>query len=215
MIAKNNDRNVWLAAGLSLLVATIAVVVWGQDHQWQIVGLSPYSLFPLFGLLAFSILWSQYIVIAASKLFNWETDLSVYFQITGWAVLLAIILHPGILVYQLWHDGFGLPPESYLQHFVAPNLAWAALFGTISWFVFLSYELHRWLSKKSWWKYVGYACELAMAAIFIHGLTLGDELQHGWFRFVWLIYGMLLLVALIYIHWGKKLSKTRARSSVD
>lgn len=207
MVAKINDQNLWLAGGLSLLVAVVAMVAWGQDHHWQLVGLSPYGLFPLFGLLAFSILWSQYITIFLSKLFSWKTDLKAYFVVTGWAVLLAIILHPSILVYQLWHDGFGLPPESYLQHFVAPGLAWAALLGTVSFFIFLAYELHRWFDKKSWWKYVNYACELAIIAIFIHGLMLGDQLQHGWFRVVWIIYGIVLVVALIYTHWGP----TRAR----
>lgn len=203
--------SVLLASSLSLLVSAVAVFVWGQSNNWQIIGMSPYRLFPVFGLLAFSILWSQYMVIFMTKIGWLMGHLKNYFEITGFFVLLCILLHPSILIFQLWHDGFGLPPQSYLQHFIAPGLEWAALLGTLSLLTFLSYELRRWFDKKRWWRFVGYACDVAMLAIFVHGLTLGDQLQGGWFRTVWLIYGVLLAVALIYIHGGDSALVRRAR----
>lgn len=118
-------------------------------------------------------------------------------------VLVAILLHPGLLIWQLWRDGFGLPPGSYLRNYVAPNMAWVALLGTISLLVFLSYELRRIFATKRWWRFVQYASDIAMLAVFYHGLRLGSNLQRGWFKWLWLAYGLTLALALIYIYTTK------------
>jgi hypothetical protein len=39
-----------------------------------------------------------------------------------------------------------------------------------------------------------------MVMIFIHSLQLGSQLQTGWFRVLWYIYGITLVVALVYIY---------------
>jgi len=119
-----------------------------------------------------------------------------YFRYTGYVVLAAIVFHPGILIYQLFHDGYGLPPGSY-SHFLAPGIEWLALLGTASLFAFLAFELHRWFGQRSWWKYVITAGDVAMVAIFYHGLRLGSQLQGGWFRAVWWLYGITLVAALV------------------
>lgn len=126
-------------------------------------------------------------------------NLQQYFSITGWAFLLAIFLHPGLLIWQLWRDGFGLPPESYLRNYIAPGLEWAALLGSISFLIFIAYELQRWYSDRSWWKYMTYLADLATLLIFIHSVKLGGTVQNGWFQIVWIIYGVTLLLALGYL----------------
>lgn len=178
----------------------LAVLGWGTVYRWQLTPISAYTFFPLFGLIAFSILWSQYIVLAITKVLGIHAkELGQYFSITGWIFLLAIFLHPGLLVWQLWRDGFGLPPESYLRHYVAPGLEWAALLGSVSFLIFLAYELHRWYGDRSWWKYMTYLTDVAALAIFIHSFKLGTSVQGGWFRGVWIVYGVTLLVGLVYI----------------
>ncbi|MGC1176469.1 MAG: hypothetical protein WA843_00200, partial [Candidatus Saccharimonadales bacterium] len=47
----------WL---LSLTVAIVALVAWGRDYNWHFLPLNSYQLFPLFGLLAYSLMWSHY-----------------------------------------------------------------------------------------------------------------------------------------------------------
>jgi len=139
-------------------------------------------------------------VLTTAKLAKITTkNITNYFNVTGWIFLAAIFLHPGLLVWQLWRDGFGLPPESYLKHYIAPGLEWAALLGTLSFLIFLSYELRRWYSGKSWWRFVVYASDIAAVAIFIHSLKLGTTLQTGWFRAVWISYGVMLIIALMYL----------------
>jgi|SRR3989344_9084473 len=193
-----------IAGFISAFVALLAVVVWGQGVRWNFNDLSTYRIFPLFGLLAFSLMLSMYAVGFLRRRFKIEvTELGNYYKILSIVILTAILAHPGLLWWQLWRDGFGLPPESYLQHYVAPPLKWVAILGTVSWFVFLAYEFRFRYKDRKWWRYFEYAGDAAMVAIFYHGLRLGGNLQHGWFRWVWYFYGVVLLLVLIDIYTRK------------
>lgn len=186
---------------ISTSVAAIAFIAWASQMNWKFNSLSTYSLFPLLGLLAFSLMWSHYIVsVIRRKLGFKKESLQNYVEITSLIVLLLILLHPGLLIWQLWRDGFGLPPGSYLENYVAPGLKWVVVLGTLSLVAFLAYELRRWFSEKSWWRYVSYVGDVAMLGIFYHGLRLGSTLQSGWYNTVWMLYGITLVGALIYIH---------------
>lgn len=181
------------------VVCAVSIAAWGAMNQWQFDRLTAYTVFPLLGLMAFSILWSQYVVLAIAKYTDTQDRLGRYFSTTGWIFLLAIFLHPGLLVWRLWHDGFGLPPESYLRHYVAPGLEWAALLGSVSFLIFLAYELRRWYADKAWWKYIVYATDVAALAIFVHSINLGATVQSGWFRAIWIFYGVTLVACLVYL----------------
>ncbi len=189
---------------LSTIAGLLALLAWGQGVHWKVWHISTFRLFPLFGLLAFSLMWSHYIVSAVRQYLGIDKKyLHTYIEVTSLLVLAAIFAHPGLLEWQLWRDGFGLPPGSVLQHYVAPSLRLSAVLGMVSLLVFLAYELRRWYSDRSWWQYVGYATDIAMIAIFIHSLKLGTTLQHGWLRAVWYSYGVTLLAALSYIYYRK------------
>jgi hypothetical protein len=179
---------------LSLAVAAAALVSWGHDYGWHFWPMDAYVLFPLFGLLAYSIMWSHYANSSLRQVLHLDKKaLKSYFEITSFAVLLFICLHPGLLIYQRFRDGAGLPPGSY-ESYVAPSLKWITLLGSVSLLVFLAYELRRWYRDRSWWKYVVTAGDLAMLAIFYHGLKLGTDLSRGhWFRALWWFYGLSLL----------------------
>jgi len=193
-----------VAWGLSAVVTVAAITVWVQHQLHHSSELSTYSLFPLFGLLAFSLMWSHYIASVMRQYFKVDRSaLHTYFEVTSTIVLVALLLHPGLLIWQLWRDGLGLPPGSYLEY-VGKSMQIFVIMGTISWFAFLSYELRRKFSKRSWWRFVGYASDIAMILIFIHALNLGHHLQEGWFKMLWYFYGATLLGALIYIHSQKR-----------
>jgi hypothetical protein len=200
--ARNLNLMAWF---LSAAVAILAFVAWGQRVAWQLTQISTYELFPLFGLLAFSLMWSHYIASAWRTYSNAPKGaLHAYFEVTSLAVLVFILLHPVLLIWQLWRDGFGLPPGSY-KAYVGPALVWVVLLGTISWLVFLAYEFHRKYGDQDWWRYVQYASDVAMFAIFYHSLRLGSNLQQGWFRYVWLFYGLTLAGTLVYQYWPRKI----------
>jgi len=187
---------------LSGLVSLLALIVWGSSFGWQFSGFSTYQLFPIFGLLAFSVMWSHYVMGLVHRLFFGKTELAGYFRWTGYFVLLCIVAHPGLLIYQRFRDGFGLPPGSY-ETYVAPSVAWVTLLGSVCLLIFLAFELHRWFGKRSWWKYVVYAGDLAMLGIFYHSLRLGSQTHGGWYRIVWWVYGVSLIAVLLYNYAGK------------
>jgi hypothetical protein len=186
-----------IAWSLGLLVSALSIIAWGDDFGWHFFPLNAYMLFPVLGLIAYGLMWSHYMTGTLRSL--WHLDKSVlanYFRITGWAVLILICLHPGLLIYQRFRDGFGLPPGSY-ESYVAPGLGWVTLLGSVSLLVFLAYEFWRVYADRSWWHYVKEAGDLAMVAIFYHGLRLGVDVNHGWFKWVWWFYGVTLIAVLI------------------
>lgn len=183
----------WILSGL---VGLLAIYDWGHSFDWQFGAINAYQFFPVLGLLAFSLLWSQYAVGALTPYLLKAADLTGYYRYTGYLVLLAVVLHPGILIYARFRDGFGLPPGSY-ESFVAPGMGWITLLGTVSLLIFLAFELHRWLGTRSWWRYVVSAGDVAMLLIFYHSLRLGSQLQGGWFRALWWFYGLSLFAILV------------------
>jgi general stress protein CsbA len=187
---------------LALIVAAAAVVTWGQTYQWHLLPINNYVLFPLFGLLAFSIMWSHYVAGAVRELLKLDTSaLKSYFEGTSFVVLALICLHPGVLIYQRFRDGFGLPPHSY-ETYVAPGLGWVTLLGTLSLGIFLAYEFRRKYGRRPWWHHMQELTDVAMLAIFYHALRLGHQIV-GWFRVVWWFYGIVLVVILIRTYAGK------------
>lgn len=189
--------------GLSALVSLLAVAAW-SDQRLNGARLSLYDWFPLFGLLAFSLMWTHYIAgsirrhLGVNKKVNKQ-----YLKITSILVLALILMHPLMLNIQLIRDGFGTPPSSY-EAVYPESLRGVISLGMIGLLIFLAFEAKRWLSGKSWWRFLDYAQVLAMVIIFYHGLTLGAELAGGWFRFVWYIYGLSLLLSVGYNYWHDK-----------
>lgn len=192
-----------VAWGLATTASILAIVAWGSDYGWTLLPFNSYRWFPLFGLMAFSLMWTHYAVGALMTLFGWQrAELAQFYSLTGWKVLILLLLHPGLLIYQLFRDGLGLPPGSYWSY-VGPGLGWVALLGTVSLLVFLAYELRRLYGQRAWWTYVARAGDVAMLAIFYHGLRLGGQI-HGWFRFVWWFYGLTLVLILAHGWWRRR-----------
>jgi hypothetical protein len=186
------------ASSLSGFVSLLAILAWGSSYQWSFWPLSTYQLFPLLGLLAFSIMWSHYMVGALKTKWSLKDDvLAGFYRWTGYIVLILICLHPGLLIYQRYRDGYGLPPGSY-ESYVASGLGWITILGTASLLVFLAFELHRFFGKYRWWHFVVDASDFAMLAIVYHALRLGSSFQEGWYHAVWIFYFISLVGVLSY-----------------
>lgn len=197
------------AWGLSAIVVMVAAYAWGSSYFWQFSGLSTYQIFPLLGLTAFSLMWAHYIAATVRQYFGLEkTVLKNYFEVTSAVVLTAIVLHPGLLAWQLWADGQGLPPGSELEY-VIPSARWAILFGFTALGVFLLYEFRRKFETKKWWVLVQLASDVAMVMIFFHALKLGGALQLDWFRTIWYFYGLTLAGVLGCMYFQKYVSGTK------
>jgi len=192
---QSSSNLIYLPWLLTIVVTILAILVWGNSYRWQLSHASSYQFFPLLGLIGFSIMWSHYMAGFMRDTFLRRANLRLYFTYTGYIVLCMIVLHPGILIYQRFRDGYGLPPRSY-ESYVAPGMGWLTLLGSVSLLIFLAFELHRFYRTKNWWKYVTYLGDIAMIAVFYHGLRLGTQLQSGWYRWVWLFFGITLLLRI-------------------
>lgn len=199
MKAKHLLAVAWVTSVFGVVAGLVA---WGQAYDWQFF-MSNYILFPLLGLVAFSLMWSHYITAALRLYAGLDRNVTAkYFEITSVVVLAAILLHPGLLAYQLWADGSGLPPGSTLNYLPESKDIYI-LMGITSLCLFLAFELRRWFEGRGWWKYVQYLTDIAMIMIYIHAIQIGGQLQEGWFRGVWYFYGLSLLISLGYIYYKK------------
>lgn len=194
-----------------LVVVTVALAVmvwWGERMSGG--KLTMYNFFPLLGIVAFSIMWTHYISGSIRRKLGVEAkENKTYLTYSSWIVLALILLHPGLLIYQLNRDGFGLPPKSYLTVYAEPAMKIAIGFGTISLLIFLAFEFKKKFEKKSWWKFIEYAQLLATGLIFYHGLTLGRELSVPWYHMLWFFYGISFVAAVVFNHWYDSKVKKR------
>jgi len=207
-----NRAGIISATVLTIASALLAIIAWRQVNAGPLGELSVYEIFPLFGLLAFSLLWCLYTTDAAANYLEVENEsLRPYYRITGYILLVVLLAHPLLLTVSLWRDGFGLPPGSY-GAYIRESLVWVVYLGTVSLFAFLAYELRRWFKKRDWWKWIVYANDIAMLAVFYHGLRIGGELQSGWFRYVWFFYGAMFVIYIIYLRFYRRLLAARTTS---
>lgn len=192
------SNSLLFATTMTVLLVLPSFLAWLQKHTSQITNLTLYEVFPLLGLLAFSLMLAHVAVGAVGLLLGMDMrHLRNYYRYTGYAVLACILLHPGLFIWQLYQDGYGFPPSSYLSY-VDSSLRVFVLFGSISFVIFLLYELKRQYGAASWWHYVERASDGALVLVFVHGLYLGSQTQAGWFRVVWIVYGALLFTCLIF-----------------
>lgn len=197
LFSKPTNRLQLAAYSLTSLTLLLAIIVWGQSNGWNLTHLSSYQVFPVLGLLAFSIMWSQYMMEALRNFRPQLADIANYFKRTSWVVLVLILLHPGLLIFQRFRDGYGLPPGSYTSY-VAPMQKWIVLLGSVSLLIFIAFEFKKFFQKHGVWHYVQILNDIAIAAIFYHALRLGTQLHQQWYQIIWYIYGVSLLAALAY-----------------
>jgi len=188
----------WL---LGVAVVGVSLAAWASVRVPS-EGLGLYDVFPLFGLLAFGLMWTHFVLGALRRYLGIESQQQSAYHTASFGLVLALlVLHPGLLWYGLWSDGFGLPPASHMAAYNTPAMMGALSLGSVALFIFLAYELRRKFRTTSWWVYVERAQIVAMAAIFYHALVLGKELSLGWFQLVWWGYGATLLLAVGYSYW--------------
>ena len=190
--------------GLGGLVTLLALLVWGEFRSWDFSGLNTYSIFPILGILAFSLMWTHYILFAVRDWVEVDDDKGKYRPVSQKVVLAALLLHPGLIYFELWRNDLGFPPDS-IEGYVGTSLVGFVSFGTIAWLAFILYEFKNKLHQKSWWRYVLAFNALAMVLIITHALRLGQHLQSGWYRSVWIVYAITLGLSYVYLLKRKKL----------
>ena len=188
---------VWLG---TLLAVGLAFFVWWPSTK----NLTTYALFPIFGLTAFTLMWTHYTAGTLREYLRLPEDtLSRHFQITSYIVLFCILVHPILLETQLYLDDLGLPYESIPTVYTTLRERLAIIAGITALICFLLYELYRFFKNRPWWKYVEWANVAAMILILWHGFTLGGELRQPWFQVVWAFYAVTFAASVAYSGYSK------------
>lgn len=200
-----NSSRIVVATSYALSLATIvlAILVWAPPVRH----LTPNSVFPLLGLIAFGLMWSHYV---SDALRRWkrvdDSALGLHFQITSPIVLACLLLHPLLFELQLYLDGLGLPPGSIAAAYPGILERAAILAGAVSLLCFLLFEAHRIYGDRHWWRYVSWANIGAMIAILGHGFILSDAFSGSWFLVVWITYAITFVASVVYTEYSKRRS---------
>lgn len=197
----NKRTVVTLSYLLSLGTVIVALLVWAPHVR----ELTPHSVFPLLGLVAFGLMWSHYASDAIRRWLGVSADaLRLHFQITSPIVLACLLLHPLLFEIQLYLDGLGLPPQSILAAYTAALERAAVLAGVVALLCFLLLEAHRLYGDRTWWRYVGWANIGAMCLILAHGFILGGSFATEWFRAIWIGYAVTFFASIAYSEYDKR-----------
>jgi hypothetical protein len=191
-----------IAQFLALLVIGLAtaapVVAWGQTYSWEFSHRTASELFPLFGLLAYSLMWQQVFVLNVFR--NLSPNFRKWFGvIAGLAIFICILLHPLLLARAQFELTDKLPPESWYKYVSGKYREYITL-GVIAWLTFLAYDVARLVKNTTWYpRYswiIRYSGHAAFFLIFIHSTQLGSHLQSGIFRALWMFFAASALVII-------------------
>lgn len=187
---KTFDQAKNLISASYLFVVSSSLLAWNSSYKGNIEG---FSLPSLLALLAFGFMWVHYLAGYLKANYNPDLDTSQSTKLTQSFVLLAILAHPIAIVHKLNESGYGFPPSSFKNFFGATGSMFILL-GSLSLAAFLAFEFKNVLKKRpEIWDKVLKANDLAMLLVLFHGFKLGYIINSGWFRYVWLFYGLSIL----------------------
>jgi predicted heme/steroid binding protein len=202
----NQSKNLVNASYLFVTAATL--LAWNGRFEGSLKG---FSIPSLLALLAFGYMWVHYLTHFLRSNFQDDLNTKLSLKISQAFVLIAIVAHPVAIVAYLNSSGYGTPPQSFKLAFGETGAFFISL-GTVSLLAFLAFELKKILIKKpKLWSGVLKLNDLAMVLIIIHGFKLGIVLRSGWFKFIWLAYGL----SLLYFFYDKYVKKQQIKRFVE
>lgn len=187
-------KYLYLVQSLFLLPS---ILYWLSKQDWSLASLNAFSIFPLLGLLAFTIMWFHLMVAALIKLKPKMFDYSDFYRKTSNAVLALIIAHPLLLIYK------SIQNSTSAFDYAGDNGKVFIVFGSVALLLFLAYEVVDRLRDKpilkNNWQFVIAANRIGFVLVYVHGLQVGQHLQSGWLKALWIFYG---ITTAIYFVWS-------------
>lgn len=157
------------------------------------------TLFPVFGLVAFSLLWLHSISGAFEPWLRSRFDFDRFVRITSILIFICIILHPLLLLISLEFN--------FNNVFLYSEAAYIRL-GFIGWLLLITYDIGKAMKKYDFfvrnWNKILLISTIGFLLTFFHSLGLGSDLQSGPLRIIWFFYGITAIIATIYTYGIKK-----------
>jgi len=170
---------------------------WSWDYH-QIL----FSIFPFFGLLAFTLLWLHSISGAFEPWLRQYINFDWFVHITSIIILICLIAHPLLLVMGMDFNIKGIF-FSYDAKYI-----WLAI---IAWLLLITYDIGKVLKKHDFfaknWNAILIISNIGFLLTFFHSLALGSDLQQGPLRIIWIFYGITAMLAIAYTYGVKKFLK--------
>ncbi|MBX4190121.1 hypothetical protein KW791_02400 [Candidatus Parcubacteria bacterium] len=158
------------------------------------------NLFPIFGLAAFSLLWLHAISGVFEPWLRKNFDFDTFVQWTAALIFIFIILHPLLLL-----TNIHFRPQTLFLLAESDDI-WLGIIGLV---LLLTYDIGKALKKRGFftkhWNKILIISTIGFLLTFFHSLALGDDLQSGPLRIVWIFYGSTAILATIYTYGLKRL----------
>ena len=184
-----------LGASLAVLAPIVTHIInvdWANSSLMQ-------AIFPIFGLLAFTLLWLHAMSGVFEEWLRERFDFDFFVHWTSIVILFSIILHPLFLLIIAKFDILGIynaNPKAMLLAFIGLPLL-------------LTYDIGKLLKTKKFfparWNAILMISTIGFILIFFHSLQIGSDLQSGFLRKLWIFYGVTAILATIYTYGIKKL----------
>ncbi|MEK7138259.1 MAG: hypothetical protein AAB787_01995 [Patescibacteria group bacterium] len=185
-------------SGLAVLYPLSMVIA---ERKWVFDSTFLPSLFPLFGILAFVLLWLHAISGAFEPWLRKYIDFDQFVQNTSLVIFVCIILHPLLLLIPVSFNS--TPIFTYGSLYI-----WLAIIG---WLLLITYDIGKLLKKKyiffvQNWNNILLISNIGFILTFFHSLGVGDDLQSGLLRIIWIFYGVTAILAIIYTYGIRRLA---------
>jgi hypothetical protein len=185
-----NKKLIMLGATLAVIVpilAHIRNVPWGESSLLA-------SIFPIFGLLAFTLLWLHSISGVFEERLREIFDFDSFVRWTALAIFMSILLHPILLLFTIkFNVGLLFSGDST-----------PIILGIIGLALLLTYDIGKMLKKYEFfsknWTAILIVSNIGFIFTFFHSIKIGSDLQTGFMRWLWIFYGVTAIISIFYTY---------------
>lgn len=185
--------------GATLAVA-LPIIVHIRNVSWQDSSLL-IGIFPIFGLLAFTLLWLHSISGVFEEWLREKFDFDAFVHWSAWVILVSIILHPLLLLILVDFQFLAI----FEGHVLEIGLGLAGLILLLTYDVGKSLKKYEFFSRN--WTKILVVSNLGFILTFFHSLMIGSDLQTGFMRYLWIFYGVTAMASIVYTYGFKLRSK--------
>jgi hypothetical protein len=193
-----NDKLIkWIIILGASLAVLYPISVRIFNNPWQ-EGSVIANLFPIFGLLAATLLWLHAMSGAFEEWLKERFDFDFFVHWTSLVIFASIILHPLLLLILIRFDIPGLFSAN----------PYAISLGFVTLLLLLTYDVGKLLKKREFfsknWNKILIISNIGFLLSFLHALNIGSSLQSGFMRGLWIFYGITATLAIIYTYGVKR-----------
>jgi hypothetical protein len=181
----------------AVLAVALPILVHIRNVAWENFSLIPF-IFPIFGLLAFTLLWLHSISGVFEERLREMFDFDAFVRWTALAILVSILLHPLLLLIMAQFNVLAIFAPGPYQLPLLLGLFGLILLLTYDVGKFLKYRGNHFFSRH--WTAILIISNIGFILTFFHSLMMGSDLQSGFLRYLWIFYGITAILAIIYTY---------------